>query len=272
MRKLLYVFIACLTLSVAASCIDRPDYVLDEDRMIDVLVDVHRAEGLLEIQQQHFTGSPDRNEQYQREVIAAVLQKHGVARAQYDSSLMWYAQHLKLLTRVYSHVDERLQEEHELWSLQVAEAQTFAASAAGDSVELWTLRQHLVLDAHRHTDVRFWEIPSDSNFLAGDTLHWQFSVRHLLPGQQLIASMSLEPEEVRDERGNLANDQPFEPLAYRVSVIREPGRCQLDLWADSLVTFRTALLSLVVMQDTTLHAPVFADSITLIRTHVNNQE
>ena len=50
MRKLLYLVLALVSLSVAASCIDRPDIVLDEDQMIDLLVDVHRAEGLLEMQ------------------------------------------------------------------------------------------------------------------------------------------------------------------------------------------------------------------------------
>ena len=49
MRKLLYLVLALVSLSVAASCIDRPDIVLDEEQMIDLLVDVHRAEGLLEM-------------------------------------------------------------------------------------------------------------------------------------------------------------------------------------------------------------------------------
>ena len=119
MRKLLYLVLALVSLSVVASCIDRPDIVLDEEQMIDLLVDVHRAEGLLEMQQQQGAGFGSDLDTYQKEVIAAVLQKHGVSRSRYDSSLMWYAQHLKLLTRVYGHVDERLKEEHEMWSLQV---------------------------------------------------------------------------------------------------------------------------------------------------------
>ena len=266
MRRLFYLLLTLSVFAVVASCIDRPDYVLDEDSMIDVLVDVHRAEGLLDLQQQH-GGRPDENERYQREVIAAVLQKHGVTRLQYDSSLMWYAQHLKLLTRVYGHVDERLQEEHELWSLQVAEAQSFAASEAGDSVELWTLRDHLVLDARRYGDARYWEIPSDSNFMAGDTLHWQFSVRQLLEGQKLVAQMSLVAEDQKDERDNLKSDQPYEPIGYCGRVIDRPGRYRLSLVADSIQKHKKALLGLVLMQDSSHTSPVFADSITLLRTH-----
>lgn len=271
MRHLLYLILVCVLLSVVTSCIDRPDYVLDEESMVDVLVDVHRAEGLLEIQQQHFARLEE-TEQYQREVIAAVLQKHQVTRLQYDSSLMWYAQHLKLLTRVYGHVDERLQEEQEHWSLLVSESQTFAVSEAGDSVDLWTLRRHLSLDERRHSDVRFWEIPSDSNFLAGDTLHWQFDVRQLLPGQKLVASMSLVAPDEKDERGELKPSKRFAPIGHVTRVITSNGKQQLTLCPDSAELFKTALLSLVLMQDSTRHSPVFADSISLIRTHVHITE
>ena len=272
MRHLFNLVIALLSLTVVASCIDRPDCVLDEGQLTDVLVDVHRAEGLLEMQQQH-PMHPDENERYQREVIAAVLHRHGVTRAQYDSSLMWYAQHLKLLTRVYTHVDERLNEENELWSLQVSEAKTFNSSVAGDSVELWTLRDHLVLDSKRLTDVRYWEVPADTNYLAGDTLHWHFFVRQLLPGQKVIASMSLTaPLPEMDNRSGVTADERKEPLGYAVSVIEQTGHHSLSLCADSLETFRSAILGLVLMEDSLHVGPVFADSITLIRTHLRKDE
>ena len=35
MRKLLYLVLALVSLSVAASCIDRPDFVLEEEQMIE---------------------------------------------------------------------------------------------------------------------------------------------------------------------------------------------------------------------------------------------
>ena len=272
MRHLLSIIFALLMLTVVASCIDRPDVVLDEDQMIDVLVDVHRAEGLLEIQQQNLATRPNETEQYQREVIAAVLQKHGVTRMQYDSSLMWYAQHLKLLTRVYSHVDERLNAEHEMWGVQMAESRTFTVSEAGDSVDLWTLRNYLTLDAKRYADARFWEIPSDSNFLVGDTLHWQFVIRQLLPGQKVVASMSLVPAEEKDERGELRPNQPFTPVGHAGEVVCQPGSYHLTLFADTLVSFKAINLGLVLMQDTAAASPVFADSISLIRTHVHEAE
>ena len=276
MRKLLYLVLALVSLSVAASCIDRPDIVLDEEQMIDLLVDVHRAEGLLEMQQQQGAGFGSDLDTYQKEVIAAVLQKHGVSRSRYDSSLMWYAQHLKLLTRVYGHVDERLKEEHEMWSLQVTETRDFVNSIAGDSVDLWTLRDHLILDSRRYSDILFWEIPSDSNFVDGDTLRWRFIVRQLLPGQKVLASISLtkyEPteEELRRQGKKKQNEPLGAPIGFDAKTIMQNGECQLIARADSLQPFRSVILGLVLMNDSNKAAPVFVDSISLLRTHLKNE-
>ena len=276
MRKLLYLVLALVSLSVAASCIDRPDFVLEEEQMIDLLVDVHRAEGLLEMQQQQGAGFGTDLDTYQKEIIAAVLQKHGVSRSRYDSSLMWYAQHLKLLTRVYGHVDERLKEEHEMWSLQVTETRDFVSSMAGDSVDLWTLRDHLILDSRRYSDILFWEIPSDSNFVDGDTLRWQFIIRQLLPGQRVLASISLtkyEPteEELRRQGKKKQNEPLGAPVGFDAKTIKQNGECQLIARADSLQPFRSVILGLVLMNDSNKAAPVFVDSISLLRTHLKNE-
>ena len=276
MRKLLYLVLALVSLSVVASCIDRPDIVLDEEQMIDLLVDVHRAEGLLEMQQQQGAGFGSDLDTYQKEVIAAVLQKHGVSRSRYDSSLMWYAQHLKLLTRVYGHVDERLNEEHEMWSLQVTETRDFVNSIAGDSVDLWTLCDHLILDSRRYSDILFWEIPSDSNFVDGDTLRWQFIIRQLLPGQKVLASISLtkyEPteEELRRQGKKKQNEPLGAPIGFDAKTITQNGECQLIARADSLQPFRSVILGLVLMNDSNKAAPVFVDSISLLRTHLKNE-
>lgn len=276
MRKLLYLVLALVSLSVAASCIDRPDFVLEEEQMIDLLVDVHRAEGLLEMQQQQGAGFGTDLDTYQKEIIAAVLQKHGVSRSRYDSSLMWYAQHLKLLTRVYGHVDERLKEEHEMWSLQVTETRDFVNSIAGDSVDLWTLRDHLILDSRRYSDILFWEIPSDSNFVDGDTLRWRFIIRQLLPGQRVLASISLtkyEPteEELRRQGKKKQNEPLGAPVGFDAKTIKQNGECQLIARADSLQPFRSVILGLVLMNDSNKAAPVFVDSISLLRTHLKNE-
>lgn len=270
MRRLLHLIIIALTASVVASCIDRPEIVLDEEQMVDVLVDVHRAEGLLEMQaaNHHFIET----EQYQKEVMGAVLQKHHVSRQQYDSSLMWYAQHLNLLTRVYGHVDERLKEEQERWGLLVTEQRDFDVSAEGDSVELWSLRPHLVLDPQRLADFRFWELPADSNYLEGDTLKWRFDVRQLVEGQQLVASISLTAAEKKPDPNRRyrqeEEEEQHEPVGSAQRIIDADGTYCLTVYADSLQPFGSAVFGFVLAHDSAHASPVFVDSISLLRLHI----
>jgi len=279
MRHLLSFIAFLLASALAVSCIERPDCVLDEPEMVDLLVDVHRAEGLFELQADREQQHPDANDQYQREVIATVLLQHGVTRQQYDSSLMWYAKHLTKFTRVYGHVEERLEAEQEQWSQQIAEAKDFGTSAAGDSVELWAIGNHLVLDPRRHTTFRTWTVPSDSNFVAGDTLHWQFVVRHLLPTQRLVVSASLTrpvPDQSSQRwrlRSSTTTDQnkPEIPLGHVQQVLMAEGRYHFALRCDSLQPFGTARLVLAVALDSAHTSPVIIDSISLIRCHPAGQ-
>lgn len=248
-----------------ASCIDRPETILTDDQMVDLLVDIHRSEGLLELQQSQAHADP----QYQQAVMASVLVKHGVTRAQYDSSLMWYAKHLKLFVRVYSHVEERLEEEHEAWNLQVAESRDFDISAAGDSVELWTLRDYLVLDSRLCTSVRFWEVKADSNYKAGDTLRWAFDVSHMAQGQKLMASMALRASE--DDYANAdskyRDNMMTMPVGVTASLIEQDGIQQLEVVPDSMKHFSSVVLNLTMISPDSVQSPAFLRQISLKRFH-----
>ena len=61
-----------LTASIlVVSCMSRPDYVVDEETMTNLLTDIHMAEGLIEMQQKQAKEDPA----YGQEVMAAVLVK-----------------------------------------------------------------------------------------------------------------------------------------------------------------------------------------------------
>lgn len=257
-----------LCLLVGVSCIDRPDYVLDEEQMVDLLVDVHKAEGLMELQAGNLSG-----QETQKAIMAAVLVEHGVSRAQYDSSLMWYARHLKELVRVYSHVDERLVAEQEMWSNMTTDRKDFLTSEAGDSVQLWTLRNYLVLDRSRFLERRFWEMESDSNFMAGDTLRWTFDVEHLTEGQKLLASISFSRSS-KDYRGFSVSSgskdyKQYIPVGQVNQLIENNGPQELTAVPDSMKTFEKAFFSLMLIaQDSAmLQSPVFLNNISLTRYH-----
>jgi len=267
-RAFTYLVCLCSILLVGVSCIDRPDYVLDEDQMVDLLVDVHKAEGLIEMQAVH--GS-DQN--YQKAIMAAVLVEHGVSRAQYDSSLMWYAGNLKQLVRIYNHVDERLLEEHDKWSTLTTDSRDFSTSEAGDSVQLWSMRNYLSLDRSRFLEKHFWELESDSNFRKGDTLKWTFDVNHLINGQKVIAaiSMSRDNKEWAGVYVDVAvkERRKYLPVGQTTLLIDRNGPQELVAVPDSMLRFEKAFLSVMLVSPDSakLLSPVFLNHISLIRYH-----
>lgn len=253
---------------IGASCIDRPDYVLDEDQMVDLLVDVHKAEGLMEMQAEH-----NSDKEYQQAIMAAVFVEHGVSRAQYDSSLMWYARHLNQLVRVYSHVDEKLLDEHDKWSTLTTDSRDFVTSESGDSVQLWTMRNFLVLDRQRFIDRRFWELESDSNFHKGDTLRWTFVVNHLIEGQKLLASIAFSRDD-KEWQGVNVNVEAKErrktiPVGQISKLIESNGPQEISAVPDSMQRFASAFISLVLIAPDSAkqQSPVFLDKISLMRYH-----
>lgn len=263
-----YLICLLLCMLVGASCIDHPDYVLDEEQMVDLLVDVHRAEGLIEMQASHNT-----DQDYQKAIMAAVLVEHGVSRAQYDSSLMWYARHLKELVRVYSHVDERLMDEHDKWSTMATDSKDFATSESGDSIQLWSMRNYLILDRTHFIDRRFWELESDSNFHRGDTLRWTFDVDHLIEGQQLFASIAYSRDTKEWQGVNVSDSQKERrktlPVGQTAKLIETNGPQEIVAVPDSMQRFEKAFISIMlVSQDSaTQQSPVFLNHISLIRYH-----
>ncbi len=213
--------------------------------MVDLLVDVHRSEGLID------------------------LQKGQMNDEAYQQSIMWYAQHLKLFVRVYSHVEERLNEEYDVWNLLVADSKDFDVSEAGDSVELWTLRDYLVLDQDRRTSYRLWEIQTDSNYVAGDTLRWSFEVSKLTKGQKLLASMSLRPREKDFENAtNKYRDYMMKrPVGAQALLVEADGARQFQVVPDSAKAFGSVILNLTLISPDTVQSPTFLRNISLKRYH-----
>ena len=149
----------------------------------------------------------------------------------------------------------------------------FALSEAGDSIQLWSMRNYLVLDQVRKVSRRFWELESDSNFVAGDTLRWTFDVNHLVAGQVLVASIAFMGDE-KNVKGVTVKDidvarKKYLPIGQATEVIRFNGPQTITAVPDSVQPFSKAYISLVLIaSDTTKQeSPAFLNNISLTRYH-----
>jgi hypothetical protein len=83
--------------------------ILSEKKMVELLVDTHLSDALLETQ------SPRLDERHDKALFyyPSVLEKHGITKAQMDSSVAWYIRHPDAYARIYGQVIQDLERRQE---------------------------------------------------------------------------------------------------------------------------------------------------------------
>lgn len=92
LKYILTLFVCFATITTSCSKKD----IIPEDKMIAVLKDAYLAESMFDVKH----GSFDKNEESRKALLKAVLEKHGITDAQFDSSLVWYSDNAQLFIRI----------------------------------------------------------------------------------------------------------------------------------------------------------------------------
>lgn len=149
----------------------RPDTVLPDTTMENVLYDYHIAKAMGD--------ELPFNEAYKRVLyVEAVYRKHGVTQAQFDSSMVWFARHPDVLTKIYGRVNQRLKAQQEsINDLIALRDNKPKVSLPGDSIDVWAWQRHYRLTGFMLNNRLDFVLPSDSNFQNRDTLRWSVYFR-----------------------------------------------------------------------------------------------
>lgn len=94
---------ACLS-----GCTVRPRGVLSGRKMEQVLYDLHRADGILQVSGDYYHKDNAVNPYY-----LSVMEKNGITQAQFDSSLVWYTDNPQIFNKIYPRVIRRLEKERQ---------------------------------------------------------------------------------------------------------------------------------------------------------------
>lgn len=124
----------CAVVLLVAGC--RPRGVLSVEQMEDVLYDLHRTEGIL-----HASGYERGHDSVVCLTYNAVLARHGITRAEFDSLLVWYTDNPQFFDKIYPHVLERLEKDKS----EAEDRRKQASGAMTDSLQRIApiqLRQH----------------------------------------------------------------------------------------------------------------------------------
>ena len=103
MKRLL--IILCILLAIVGC---RPRGVLSNREMRNVLYDLHRADGAIQVAGYNYSHDQEVAGYYKN-----VLDKHGITQAQFDSSLVWFTDNPQIFNKIYPKVLERLEADFE---------------------------------------------------------------------------------------------------------------------------------------------------------------
>ena len=116
-----------------------PTEIIQPDDMEDLLYDYYVA--------QNITGESHDGYDYRAKYNnGLVFKKHGVTEAEFDSSLVYYYNHIEDLYKIYESVQARLSNEAIELGASVGDVERYMKrSLSGDTMDIWTVHRHHLL-------------------------------------------------------------------------------------------------------------------------------
>ena len=247
-----YYSVILLAFGLTACQVKRPDTVISDAKMENVLYDFHIAKAMGE--------EVPYSESYKRVLyIESVYRKHGITQADFDTSMVWYARHPDALTKVYEKVNQRLKAERDgINHLIALRDNKPKESSPGDSIDVWRGRHICYLTGTPMDNKLTFTLPSDTNFKDRDTLRW--TVRfHFLNGTPDSLHAPLMAMQVLYAKDTL-ND---------MLKVKQSGTETISLFADTLGEIKEirGFIYYPAQQST---RDVLADRISLMRYHAKD--
>ena len=104
MKKHLVVFFVILVVSCTYNS-KEPDYVIPKDDMVNIILDIHIMDGLLNINsiKDEFEEKMDSSDYYY-----LIFEKYGYDEKDFDTSLYYYGEHINKYDEIYEQVLNKL--------------------------------------------------------------------------------------------------------------------------------------------------------------------
>jgi len=244
-----FIFIALFALTGCSVRIPRD--IIPEKQMEDILYDYQLAKAIGEDMGGH--------EAYKRTLyVEYVFKKHNITEEQFDKSLAWYTRNTSMLTKIYERVSARYKAQNdEITNLIAIRDNKPKTSLPGDSIDVWVWDRLYRLSGSPLTNQITFTMPSDSNFMARDTISWEVDLHYLEnnpdSAQAAIMSMLIQYE----------NDSIIDEFKR----LYESGHHVIRLQSDTLGTIKDikGYIHYPVQRDTIKN--ILVTNVSLFRYH-----
>ena len=175
--KFRWTLIACLALLTSCGK-EIPDEIIQPNQMEKVLYDYHLMMSL-----------SDNSKNTEKEARKNyVFQKHGITKADFDSSMVWYTRESKELMTIYDNLNKRFKREHEHTArlLESREDATTRTFVSGDTVDVWSKENLLWFTKAPLNNRLTFEIKADTTFHPRDAFHWNMDYYFFAEGEAIM--------------------------------------------------------------------------------------
>lgn len=174
MKRSVLLFLLSALLMVVGCKPSVPSEYIQPDDLENILYDYHVAEAMAR------NGNSMDADYNQTKYFFAVLEKHHVTEADFDSSLVYYYTHAERLKDIYSRVQARLVYDAKRLGASVGDINHYSQyNESGDTANIWRNETAMLL-IPRPTRNRFdFVVKADSTFMVGDSFMFQFVSEHI---------------------------------------------------------------------------------------------
>ena len=245
----IFLLVICMT----ACQVKRPEIVISDADMEDILYDYHIAKAMGE--------NISYDENYKRVLyIESVFKKHGVTQAQFDSSMVWFARYPEVLTKIYEKVNVRLRAERDgINHLIAIRDNKPKESLPGDSIDVWVWQRIYQLTGMPLDNKVSFTIPTDTNFKDRDTLRWtvRFNFHNGVPDANYAPIMAMQILYENDS------------IVHSIRKVSNPGIQTINLYADTLGKMKE-VRGFIYYPTQKASQTLLADRISLMRYHATD--
>lgn len=148
---------SCLfALAALSACEKRPEGVLSEDKLIDVMADMEMADA-------YYNTGGSVHHRISKDVLnASVLEKHGVTQAEIDSTVAYYGRNIDDYYKIYAKVEDKLRKSSRGGDMRLTEEEN----------NIWPYADYAMVFANQTSDGIVFSLPSTGEG-KGEVLEWR---------------------------------------------------------------------------------------------------
>ncbi len=172
MRNNMRHILPCLCFMLAMmllACDRKSELVMSERKTEDVLFDYHLADGISRTKRL----SVEESKAY----FDAVMEKHGITQAEFDSTMVYYMKHADKLHAIYVRLSDRIENEARLQGLDGNN--TVSGAMEGDTANIWTMESERIFTTYVPENLLKFHFKADSTYHPGDRFTLSFKTDFL---------------------------------------------------------------------------------------------